>query len=137
MKTISLIPGDGIGPEVIEAAKQCIDACKVKITWEVLEAGEKTLKKYKTPLPDYVLESIKKNKICLKGPVTTPVAKGFSSVNVALRKKLNLYAGLRPCKYYSGVPTPIKDVDIVVVRENTEGLYAGIEFKKDKGLIYL
>lgn len=126
---ITLIPGDGIGPEVIGSARRCIEAAKVDIEWDVVEAGEKAIKKFATPLPEHVLDSIKKNKICLKGPVTTPVAKGFGSINVALRKTLNLYAGLRPCKIYEGVNAPIEGVDVVVVRENTEGLYAGIEFR--------
>jgi len=128
MYNVTLIPGDGIGPEVAEAARRCVDATGVKIKWEEVEAGEEVMKKYDTPLPDSALTSIKKNKIALKGPITTPVGTGYRSVNVALRQKLNLYACLRPCKSYVGVKSVYKDIDLVVVRENTEDLYAGIEF---------
>lgn len=131
MYRLTLIPGDGVGPEITEATKRCIEATGVKINWEVLDAGENVIEKYKTPLPKHVLESIMKNKIALKGPITTPVGKGFRSVNVALRKELNLYACLRPYKSYKGVRSRYENIDLVVVRENTEGLYAGIEFKKD------
>ncbi len=131
MYKITLIPGDGVGPEITEATRRCIEATGVEIDWEILDAGENVIEKYKTPLPKHVLESIKKNKIALKGPITTPVGKGFRSVNVALRKELNLYACLRPYKSYRGVRSKYENVDIVVVRENTEDLYAGIEFKKD------
>tara|TARA_B100001971_G_C18223010_1_gene558451 strand:- start:784 stop:1872 length:1089 start_codon:yes stop_codon:yes gene_type:complete len=127
---ITLIPGDGIGPELTEATKRVLKATGVAISWDVVHAGASVQEKYGTPLPTHVLESIRKNKVALKGPVTTPVGSGFRSVNVALRKELELYACLRPCKSYSGVPTAYKDVDIVVVRENTEDLYAGIEFEK-------
>ena len=130
---ITLIPGDGIGPEVVEAAKRCIEATGVKIDWEVENAGETVLESSGTPLPDKVLQSIKKNKVALKGPIVTPVGKGFRSVNVAIRKKLNLYACLRPCKSYEGVRSRYKNIDLVVVRENTEDLYAGIEFEKGTG----
>lgn len=126
---ITLIPGDGIGPEVIEAARKVIDASGVKINWEVVEAGAGAIDEYGTPLPEHVLESIKKNKIALKGPITTPVGKGFRSVNVTLRQKLNLYANIRPIKTYKGIKSRYEDIDIIVVRENTEGLYAGIEHK--------
>jgi isocitrate dehydrogenase (NAD+) len=126
---ITLIPGDGIGPEVTEAAKAVVDASGVNINWEVVEAGEKVMEQYKTPLPDYVLESIEKNKIALKGPITTPVGKGFRSVNVALRQKFNLYANVRPIKTYEGIKSRYENVDLVIVRENTEDLYAGIEHK--------
>ncbi|NFN88230.1 isocitrate/isopropylmalate dehydrogenase family protein [Clostridium sporogenes] len=124
---ITLIPGDGIGPEVTEAARKVIDAVGVDINWHVVEAGEKVLDKYKTPLPDYVLDSIKENKVALKGPITTPVGKGFRSVNVTLRKSLNLYANIRPVKSYKGVKSRYENVDLIIVRENTEDLYAGIE----------
>ncbi|HHV72031.1 MAG TPA: isocitrate/isopropylmalate dehydrogenase family protein [Clostridia bacterium] len=127
MHKVTLIPGDGIGPEVAYAAKKVIDATGVKIDWDIVEAGEGAMKKYGTPLPQAVLDSIKKNKVALKGPITTPVGTGFRSVNVALRKELNLYANLRPCKIYEGVKTRYDQVDLVVVRENTEDLYAGIE----------
>ncbi|EPY6472287.1 isocitrate/isopropylmalate dehydrogenase family protein [Clostridium sporogenes] len=124
---ITLIPGDGIGPEVTEAARKVIDAVGVDINWHVVEAGEKVLDKYGTPLPDYVLDSIKENKVALKGPVTTPVGKGFRSVNVTLRKSLNLYANIRPVKSYKGIKSRYENVDLIIVRENTEDLYAGIE----------
>ena len=131
MYKITLIPGDGVGPEITEATRRCIEATGIKIDWEVLDAGENVIEKYKTPLPKHVLESIMKNKIALKGPITTPVGKGFRSVNVALRKELNLYACLRPYKSYKGVRSRYENIDLVVVRENTEDLYAGIEFRKD------
>lgn len=128
--TISLIPGDGTGPELVEAAKKCIEALGIDIAWDVVEAGEAAIAQYKTPLPENVLESIRKNRIALKGPITTPIGKGFRSVNVELRKRLDLYACLRPCKSYKGVRSRYKDIDLVIVRENTEDLYAGIEFEK-------
>ena len=124
---ITLIPGDGIGPQVTEAAKMVLEASGVEINWEIVEAGEKVIEKYGTPLPDYVIDSIKKNRVALKGPVTTPVGIGFKSINVALRKALNLYANVRPVKSYKGVPSRYEGIDLVVVRENTEGLYSGIE----------
>lgn len=126
---ITLIPGDGIGPEVMMAAKDVIDASGIKINWEIAEAGAKVIEEYGTPLPDYVIESIKKNKVAIKGPVTTPVGKGFRSVNVGLRQALDLYANVRPVKTYTGIPSRYENVDLVIVRENTEGLYAGIEHK--------
>ncbi|WMJ79074.1 isocitrate/isopropylmalate dehydrogenase family protein [Clostridium sp. MB40-C1] len=126
---ITLIPGDGIGPEVMEAAKRVIDNSGVKINWEITEAGAKVINEYGTPLPDYVIDSIKKNRVALKGPVTTPVGKGFRSVNVGLRQALNLYANVRPVKTYAGVPSRYENVDLIIVRENTEDLYAGIEHK--------
>lgn len=124
---ITLIPGDGIGPEVTAAARKVIDAAGVKIEWEVVKAGEEVIQEHGTPLPDYVLDSIKKNKVALKGPVTTPVGKGFRSVNVTLRQTLNLYANVRPIKTYEGIKSRFSDVDLVIFRENTEDLYAGIE----------
>ncbi|MHC2994970.1 MAG: isocitrate/isopropylmalate dehydrogenase family protein [Candidatus Atribacteria bacterium] len=124
---ITLIPGDGIGPEVTRAAKMVLEASGVKINWEIVEVGEKAIQKYGTPLPNYVIDSIKKNKVALKGPITTPVGAGFRSVNVALRQALKLYANVRPVKSYKGVPSRYTDVDLVIVRENTEDLYAGIE----------
>ncbi|MDP2920602.1 MAG: isocitrate/isopropylmalate dehydrogenase family protein [Dehalococcoidia bacterium] len=126
---ITLIPGDGVGPEVTEAARRVLEATGVKFNWEIAEVGEHAMKKYGTPLPDSVIASIKKNRVALKGPVTTPVGSGFRSVNVAIRKELELYACLRPCKLYPGIPARYKDVDIVVVRENLEDLYAGVEFE--------
>jgi isocitrate dehydrogenase (NAD+) len=130
MYTVTLIPGDGIGPEVTTATRRVLEATGVKFNWEMADAGTSAIEKYGTPLPDSVIASIRKNKIALKGPVTTPIGVGFRSVNVALRKSLDLYACLRPCKTYPGVPSYYKDVDIIVVRENTEDLYAGIEYAK-------
>ena len=127
---VTLIPGDGIGPEVTEATQRVLEATDIKFEWDVKTVGEKAQIQCGTPLPDDVLKSIKKNKVALKGPVTTPIGTGFRSVNVALRKSLDLYACLRPCKTYPGAPTPFNNVDIVVVRENTEDLYAGIEFAR-------
>ncbi|NLV73950.1 MAG: isocitrate/isopropylmalate dehydrogenase family protein [Chloroflexi bacterium] len=125
--TVTLIPGDGIGPEVSSAMQRVIDATGVKIEWEVQLAGEAVIERYGTPLPEHVLESIRRNKVGIKGPITTPVGKGFRSVNVALRKALDLYANLRPAVSFEGVPAPYQGVDLVVVRENTEGLYSSIE----------
>ena len=130
MHKITLIPGDGVGREVTDAALKCIEAAGVDIEWEKHEAGSDVMEKTGTPLPESVLESIRRNKVALKGPITTPVGEGFRSVNVALRQKLCLYACLRPCRSYPGIPSPYKGIDIVVVRENTEDLYAGIEFAK-------
>ena len=127
--TVTLIPGDGVGPELAEAARHVIDASGAKIEWEVQDAGLAVMEKEGTPLPDRVLDSIRKNKVALKGPITTPRGGGFRSVNVALRKALDLYACLRPCKHYPGVRTRFENVDLVVVRENTEDLYAGVEFE--------
>jgi len=127
---ITLIAGDGIGPEVTEAAKRVLEATGLTFHWDLAYAGADAQEKFGTPLPENVLESIRKNRVAFKGPVTTPVGSGFRSVNVALRKKLDLYACLRPCKTYPGVPSLFKDVDIVVVRENTEDLYSGIEFEE-------
>ncbi|MCR5260448.1 MAG: isocitrate dehydrogenase (NAD(+)) [Candidatus Gastranaerophilales bacterium] len=127
MHTITLINGDGIGPEISKAVMEIIDAAGLKIDWDIQTAGAEVAEKEGSPLPDRVLESIKKNKIALKAPVTTPIGKGFRSVNVQLRKELELYANLRPCKNFDGIETPFKNVDLIVVRENTEDLYAGIE----------
>jgi len=127
---VTLIPGDGTGPELADAAKRCIDALGLDINWEFAEAGMSAIEKYKTPLPEASLASVKKNKIALKGPITTPIGTGFRSVNVALRKELDLFACLRPCKSYEGVRSRYSNIDLVIVRENTEDLYAGIEFEK-------
>ncbi len=127
---ITLIPGDGIGPEITEATRRVLEATGVSFKWEVVQAGADVQDEYGTPLPGHVLDSIRKNRVAIKGPVTTPVGSGFRSVNVAMRKELDLYACVRPCKSYLGAPTRYTDVDIVVVRENTEDLYAGIEFEK-------
>lgn len=124
---ITLIPGDGIGPEITEAARRVLDASGVEIEWEVVEAGEAVIKEYGTPLPEPVLDSIRKNKVALKGPLTTPVGTGFRSVNVALRKALDLYANVRPAKTLPGVNSRYDNIDLIVVRENTEDLYAGVE----------
>jgi len=132
MYKITLIPGDGIGPEVTDAAKRCIEATGLEVEWEVVNAGSSVLEKEGTPLPESVIDSIRRNKIALKGPIITPVGGGFRSVNVALRQRLNLYVCLRPCKSFVGSQTPYEDVDIVIVRENTEDLYAGIEFEEGK-----
>ncbi len=125
--TITLIPGDGIGPEVTSAARMVLEASGVNINWEIVEAGEKVIKKYGTPLPKHLLDTIRKNKVALKGPVTTPIGGGFRSINVTLRKSLDLYANVRPIKNYPGIPSKYSDIDLVIVRENTEGLYSGIE----------
>ncbi|MDP2659799.1 MAG: isocitrate/isopropylmalate dehydrogenase family protein [Dehalococcoidia bacterium] len=124
---VTLIPGDGIGPELMEATRRVLESTGVAFEWEMQEAGEVVMSRYGVPLPEHVLESIRRNRVALKGPITTPVGKGFRSVNVALRQELDLYANLRPCRSLPGVKTPFPDVDLVVVRENTEDLYAGIE----------
>ncbi|MFH1397817.1 MAG: isocitrate/isopropylmalate dehydrogenase family protein [Candidatus Omnitrophota bacterium] len=127
---ITIIPGDGTGPEITEASRRCIEATGVKIEWEVRYAGEVAQEKHGCLLPEETIASIKKNKICIKGPITTPIAGGFRSVNVALRQVLDLYACVRPAKYYPGVKSFYKDVDLVIIRENSEDLYAGIEFEE-------
>jgi isocitrate dehydrogenase (NAD+) len=127
---ITLIPGDGIGPEITEATKRCIEAAGVDIEWDVVQAGSDIMSKTKTPLPERVLESIRKNKVALKGPIITPVGKGYRSVNVQMRQELDLFACVRPCRLYKGVKSQYKNIDLIVVRENTEDLYAGIEFQK-------
>ncbi|MDO9264055.1 MAG: isocitrate/isopropylmalate dehydrogenase family protein [Desulfosalsimonadaceae bacterium] len=134
--TVTLIPGDGVGPEITQVVKHCVAALDVDIDWDIQQAGASMIEKEKTPLPDRVLDSIARNKVALKGPVETPVGKGFRSVNVQLRKNLDLFACLRPCKYYEGVRSRITDpsgIDLVIVRENTEDLYAGIEFMESCG----
>jgi isocitrate dehydrogenase (NAD+) len=128
--TITLIPGDGVGPEVSTAARRVIDATGVDIEWEVHEAGLGVMEEYGDPLPAHVLESIRRNKVAIKGPLTTPIGTGIRSVNVALRRELDLFALVRPCKSYPGVRSRYEDVDLVIVRENTEDLYAGIEFEE-------
>jgi isocitrate dehydrogenase (NAD+) len=126
---VTLIPGDGIGPELAEATRRVLDASGVKLDWEVVEAGEAVMAKEGTPLPQYVLDSILRNKVAIKGPITTPVGEGFRSVNVTLRQTLGLYANLRPVRSIPGLKTRYEDVDLVIVRENTEDLYAGIEHR--------
>lgn len=132
MTRITLINGDGIGPEISDAVVKIIDAAGVKIDWDVQTAGADVIDKEGVPLPERVLNSVKANKVALKAPVTTPIGKGFRSVNVQLRKELDLYANLRPCKNFPNVKTRFDNVDIVVVRENTEDLYAGIERQVDE-----
>ena len=131
---VTLIPGDGVGPELAEATRMCIDATGVKIDWDVQEAGVDVMARLGTPVPDSVIESIKRTGVALKAPITTPVGTGFRSVNVYLRQALDLYACVRPCKQYKGVRTYFDQtkIDLVIVRENTEDLYTGIEFEKGK-----
>jgi isocitrate dehydrogenase (NAD+) len=124
---VTLIPGDGIGPELADATTRVLDATGIGFEWEAVEAGEAAIERYGTPLPEHVLESVARNKVALKGPITTPVGGGFRSVNVALRQALDLYANLRPARSMRGLDTRYEDVDLVIVRENTEDLYAGIE----------
>lgn len=127
MDTVTLIRGDGVGPEISAATLTVLEAAGVRITWDEVTAGQEALERWGTPLPPVVIESIKRNGVGLKGPLTTPVGSGFRSVNVALRKELDLYANLRPARTFPGVRSPFKEIDLVVVRENTEDLYAGVE----------
>lgn len=128
---VTLIRGDGIGPEVAKATQTAIDATGVAIDWKVVDAGVDVMAEYGTPLPEHVLDSIRETKVAIKGPITTPVGTGFRSVNVEIRKQLNLYANLRPAKSIPGVRSYFSNIDLVIVRENTEDLYAGIEFTHD------
>jgi len=132
MVDVTLITGDGIGPEIAEATRRCIDATGAGINWEVAEAGADVVERLGTPLPDATMESVRRNGVALKAPITTPVGKGFRSINVHLRQTLDLYACLRPCKSYEGVRSRYSNINLVVVRENTEDLYAGVEFQKGK-----
>jgi isocitrate dehydrogenase (NAD+) len=125
---VTLIPGDGTGPELTEATRRVLEATGVELDWDVRQAGVEVMEEAGTPLPEETLQSVKENGVALKGPITTPIGTGFRSVNVALRHELGLYACLRPCKSYNGVRSRYEDVDVVVVRENTEDLYAGIEY---------
>jgi isocitrate dehydrogenase (NAD+) len=128
---VTLIPGDGTGPELTEATRRVLEATGAEFDWDVREAGADVMDRYGgNPLPDEVLDAIRETGVALKGPITTPVGGGFRSVNVALRKSLDLYAQVRPCKTYPGVRTRFEDVDLIVVRENTEDLYAGIEYEQ-------
>jgi isocitrate dehydrogenase (NAD+) len=127
---VTLIPGDGVGPEITRATEHVLAATGVIFDWDIGIIGEQALSETGTPLPESVLETIRKNKVALKGPVTTPIGTGFRSVNVALRKLLDLYACIRPCKSYPGAPTRYKNVDVVIIRENTEDLYAGVEYAR-------
>lgn len=124
---VTLIPGDGIGPEVTSAARRILDATGVQIEWEVREAGGDLINRYGTPLPQETIDSIIRNGVALKGPITTPIGTGFRSANVQLRQTLDLYANVRPVRSMPGVESRYKDVDLIVIRENTEGLYSGIE----------
>ena len=126
---VTLIPGDGTGPELTEATRRVLEATGVQFSWDVQEAGVDVMETAGTPLPEETLASVKQNKVALKGPITTPIGTGFRSVNVALRHELGLYACLRPCKTYEGVRSRYDGVDLVLVRENTEDLYAGIEYE--------
>ena len=134
-RTVTLIPGDGIGPEVTAAAVRVVEATGAKFEWEPFAVGLEALEAGDDPLPQAVLDSIERNKICLKGPVTTPVGRGFRSINVQLRKELELYANLRPAKTIPGLEGRFDNVDLVVVRENTEGLYSGIEHEVVPGVV--
>src|SRR5215218_4997304 len=127
---VTLIPGDGTGPELTEATRRVLEATGVDFDWDIQHAGSDVMEQYGgNPLPDHVLDAIRESGIALKGPITTPVGGGFRSVNVALRKELDLYAQVRPCKTYPGVRSRFEEVDLVVVREATEDLYAGIEYQ--------
>jgi isocitrate dehydrogenase (NAD+) len=129
---VTLIRGDGVGPELAEVTREVLDATGIKFNWDIVEAGVDIMEKTGTPLPQNVLDSICKNKVAIKAPITTPIGGGFRSVNVALRKELDLYACLRPAKSFAGVRSYYKNIDLVIVRENTEDLYAGIEFEVGK-----
>ena len=128
--SVTLVPGDGVGPEICDATVRVLEATGVEFDWDVQQAGEAAIAKFGTPLPEPVLASIRKNKVALKGPITTPVGSGFRSVNVALRQELDLYALVRPVKAYKGARNLRDDLDFVIVRENTEDIYAGLEFEK-------
>ncbi|HHD2752798.1 TPA: isocitrate/isopropylmalate dehydrogenase family protein [Clostridium perfringens] len=129
MERVTLIPGDGIGPEIVEVMKEVVNASGAEIEWEEVQAGEGQIETSGEVLPKEVIESIKRNKVAIKGPITTPIGYGFKSVNVTLRQELNLYANLRPVKSFRGIKSRYSDIDLVIVRENTEDLYAGIEHK--------
>ncbi len=129
MRTATLIPGDGTGPELTAAMRRIVEASGAKLAWEVVEAGEAAMARHGTPLPKEVLDSIRRNRVAIKGPISTPLGTGYRSVNVALRQEFDLYAGIRPCRSMEGIRTPFADVDLVMFRENTEDLYAGIEHK--------
>jgi len=132
MTNVTLVTGDGIGPEIAEATRRCIDATGAKIKWDIAEAGVDVMAREGTPLPDATVEAIRRDGVALKAPITTPVGTGFRSINVHLRQSFDLYACLRPCKSYRGVRSRYSDIDLVVVRENTEDLYAGIEYEKGR-----
>src|SRR5450759_1893872 len=128
--TVTLIPGDGVGPEICEATVRVLESTGVEFDWDVQQAGAAAIAEFGTPLPEHVLASIRKNKVALKGPITTPIGSGFRSVNFALRLELDLYALVRPVKAYKGARNLRDDLDFVIVRENTEDLYAGLEFER-------
>jgi len=132
MQRVTLIRGDGIGPEIAQAARRCIDATGASIEWDIADAGSDVMETEGTPLPERTIKSIESTRLALKAPITTPVGTGFRSINVHLRQHFNLFACLRPCKTYPGVRSKYQNINLVVVRENTEDLYAGIEFKKDQ-----
>ena len=132
MKTITLIPGDGIGPEISEAMKRCVEAAGVQIKWDEQQAGAMAYEKTGELLPRKTLDSIKKNKVAIKGPVTTPIGSGFRSVNVLLRKELDLYQNIRPARSFEGIPNSVQGVNLVIFRENTDDVYVGVEFEKGK-----
>src|SRR5688572_17346216 len=135
MYTITLIPGDGIGPEISEAVRNILQAANVPIQWEVYEAGQQALVKFGDVLPGRVLDSIIRNRVALKGPLTTPIGEGFASINVTLRRTLNLYANTRPIRNIPGVESRFSGVDLIVIRENTESLYSGIEHVVVPGVV--
>jgi isocitrate dehydrogenase (NAD+) len=130
MTNVTLVTGDGIGPEIAEAARRCIDATGAEIKWDITEAGLDVMEREGTPLPQATVEAIRRDGVALKAPITTPVGTGFRSINVHLRQSFDLYACLRPCKIYEGVRSRYSDIDLVLVRENTEDLYAGVEYEK-------
>jgi isocitrate dehydrogenase (NAD+) len=132
---VSLISGDGIGPEITQATREVLGATGVKIVWEEVLAGQKAIEKENNPLPERTVRSIKRNKVALKGPLATPIATGFASVNVLLRKTFNLYANVRPAKSMEGIKSQYKDIDLVILRENTEDLYSGIEHVVAPGVV--
>ncbi|TCO68992.1 isocitrate/isopropylmalate dehydrogenase family protein [Marinisporobacter balticus] len=134
MYNITLIPGDGIGPEVVSAAKKIVEATGLNVNWDIVNAGADVYKKTGVLVPDEVYESIEKNKIALKGPITTPIGSGFRSINVMLRKKYNLFSNIRPVKTIPGTDSPFKNIDLIIFRENTEGLYSGIEKKHSENV---
>lgn len=134
-RSVCLIPGDGIGPDVADAAREVINASGAEIEWEILPAGASAIPEHKKVMPSFTLDAIREHKIALKGPITTPIGKGFKSANVALRKALDLYAAVRPVRSLPGIKTRYTDVDLVVIRENTEGLYSGIENEITEGVV--
>ena len=135
MQTVTLVPGDGIGPEIVEATRRVVEASGAQITWEVINAGVAVAEQEGTPIPARLIENIRDHGVALKGPVTTPVAQGFGSVNVALRRQLDLYACVRPARSLPVVKSRYRDIDLIVIRENTEGLYSGLEHEVAPGVV--